>query len=71
MDTTRMLPRLPINKPPYGTLVAIDLKTGARRWEVPLGTLDITFYRDDVQVRGGDAVVGQQAEDGEEQDEVD
>lgn len=28
---------LPIVKPPYGTLTAIDLKTGARRWQVVLG----------------------------------
>jgi quinoprotein glucose dehydrogenase len=28
---------LPCTKPPWGALVAIDLKTGARAWEVPLG----------------------------------
>jgi len=28
---------LPINKPPYGTLTAIDLNTGARRWQITLG----------------------------------
>lgn len=28
---------LPINAPPYGTLTAIDLHTGAQRWQVPLG----------------------------------
>ena len=28
---------LPINKPPYGTLTAIDLNTGDRRWQVTLG----------------------------------
>lgn len=28
---------LPINKPPYGTLVAIDLNTGDTRWNVTLG----------------------------------
>ncbi len=28
----------PCNRPPWGTLVAIDLKTGKRVWEVPFGT---------------------------------
>jgi quinoprotein glucose dehydrogenase len=28
----------PCNRPPWGTLVAIDLKAGKRIWEVPLGT---------------------------------
>ncbi|MDQ6887994.1 MAG: pyrroloquinoline quinone-dependent dehydrogenase [Gemmatimonadota bacterium] len=28
---------LPINRPPYGTLTAIDLNSGARVWEIPLG----------------------------------
>ena len=31
------VPPLPINKPPYGTLVAIDLSTGEHRWNVTLG----------------------------------
>jgi quinoprotein glucose dehydrogenase len=31
------VPPLPINKPPYGTLVAIDLNTGATKWNVTLG----------------------------------
>lgn len=34
-------------KPPWGTLVAIDLHTGARQWEVPLGyMLDPARYPD-------------------------
>jgi quinoprotein glucose dehydrogenase len=31
------LPPLPISKPPYGTLVAIDMDSGEHRWEIPLG----------------------------------
>ncbi|HEV8357436.1 MAG TPA: pyrroloquinoline quinone-dependent dehydrogenase, partial [Gemmatimonadales bacterium] len=29
----------PCTPPPFGTLVAIDLASGARKWEVPLGTI--------------------------------
>jgi len=30
-------PFLPVNKPPYGTMTAIDLNSGAQLWQVPLG----------------------------------
>jgi len=30
-------PTLPVNKPPYGTMTAIDLNSGAQLWQVPLG----------------------------------
>ena len=36
-DSTPARPPLPINKPPYGTLVAIDLNTGDQKWNVTLG----------------------------------
>ena len=36
---------LPCTPPPFGTLVAIDLKTGAR-WEVPLGSFVAPFGPD-------------------------
>jgi quinoprotein glucose dehydrogenase len=29
----------PCSPPPFGSLVAIDLETGTRKWDVPLGTL--------------------------------
>jgi quinoprotein glucose dehydrogenase len=29
--------RFPVTKPPYGTLTAIDLGTGAQQWQVPIG----------------------------------
>lgn len=31
--------RMPCTPPPFGTLVAINLETGARLWEVPLGSV--------------------------------
>ena len=33
---------LPCTKPPFGSLVAIDLKTGKKAWDVPLGDLSVT-----------------------------
>jgi quinoprotein glucose dehydrogenase len=30
--------RLPCTPPPFGSLVAVDLRTGALRWNVPLGS---------------------------------
>jgi quinoprotein glucose dehydrogenase len=30
---------LPCSKPPFGNLIAIDLKTGEEKWQVPLGTI--------------------------------
>lgn len=43
-------PPLPINKPPYGTLTAIDLGTGEHRWQVPLG--DSPAVREHPMLRG-------------------
>jgi quinoprotein glucose dehydrogenase len=31
------VPALPINKPPYGVLTAIDMSTGEHRWQVTVG----------------------------------
>ena len=31
---------VPCSEPPWGTLAAIDMNTGDKRWEVPLGTLE-------------------------------
>jgi quinoprotein glucose dehydrogenase len=38
-DSTQRAFSLPINKPPYGTLTAIDLRTGDEKWTVPLGDM--------------------------------
>jgi quinoprotein glucose dehydrogenase len=45
-DAERPRPTLPINRPPYGTLTAIDLATGDHRWQVVLGdTPEIRRHR--------------------------
>jgi quinoprotein glucose dehydrogenase len=31
--------RLPCTPPPFGALVAVDLRTGQKKWEVPLGSM--------------------------------
>jgi quinoprotein glucose dehydrogenase len=36
-DSGQRLPPLPINRPPYGTMTAIDLNTGDTKWSVPFG----------------------------------
>ena len=41
---------LPVNRPPYGTLTAIDLTTGEHRWQVPLG--DTPSIRNHPALRG-------------------
>ena len=41
---------IPINKPPYGTLTAVNLATGEFRWQVPVG--DAPGVRDHPALRG-------------------
>ena len=36
-ETSERTAELPVHKPPYGTLTAIDLNRGEQRWQVPLG----------------------------------
>jgi quinoprotein glucose dehydrogenase len=43
-------PNLPLIKPPYGTLTAIDLATGDFRWQVPVG--DMPEIRSHPALRG-------------------
>jgi quinoprotein glucose dehydrogenase len=43
-------PALPLNKPPYGTLTAIDMSTGAFKWQVPIG--DSPEIREHPALRG-------------------
>jgi len=49
-DSTQRLTPLPINKPPYGTLVAIDLNSGDTKWNVTLG--DTPAIRNHPLLRG-------------------
>jgi quinoprotein glucose dehydrogenase len=42
--------RLPCTPPPFGTLVAIDLVSGQRKWEVPLGSF-VAAVADDAATR--------------------
>ncbi len=48
--TSRGGGRLPINKPPYGTLTAVDLNTGDTKWQVTLG--DTPEYRANAALKG-------------------
>jgi quinoprotein glucose dehydrogenase len=38
--------RLPCTPPPFGSLVAVDLRTGALRWNVPLGSASSLFPKE-------------------------
>jgi quinoprotein glucose dehydrogenase len=38
--------KLPCTPPPFGTLVAVNLKTGARQWEIPLGSFEAAVSQD-------------------------
>jgi membrane-bound PQQ-dependent dehydrogenase (glucose/quinate/shikimate family) len=38
--------QLPCQKPPWGTLTSVDLKTGKLRWQVPLGIVEALEKRD-------------------------
>jgi quinoprotein glucose dehydrogenase len=38
--------RLPCTPPPFGTLVAIDLRTGQKKWDVPLGSMTAVLTPD-------------------------
>jgi quinoprotein glucose dehydrogenase len=48
--TPRPTRRIPLSKPPYGTLTAIDLNTGEHRWQVPVG--DDSVLRASPALRG-------------------
>ncbi len=42
--------RLPVNRPPYGTLTAVDMNSGETMWQVPLG--DTPSVREHPALRG-------------------
>lgn len=46
----RKTARIPLSRPPYGTLTAIDLNTGEHRWQVPVG--DDSVMRASPALRG-------------------
>jgi quinoprotein glucose dehydrogenase len=51
---------LPCNEPPWGTLTAVDLDTGKKKWEVPLGKMklpDGTEIQGDLNL-GGPMITG-------------
>jgi quinoprotein glucose dehydrogenase len=52
---------IPCNPPPWGTVDAVDLATGAKRWESPLGSMprlkDAPGYRDWGSINLGGAMV--------------
>jgi quinoprotein glucose dehydrogenase len=43
-------PAIPVIRPPYGTLTAIDLRSGEHKWQVPLG--DTPAVRNHPALRG-------------------
>src|SRR6185437_851485 len=49
---------LPCNPPPWGTLTAVELKTGEKRWEVPLGSMAPGAQAGSVNLGGPTATAG-------------
>jgi quinoprotein glucose dehydrogenase len=43
---------LPCSRPPWGTIVAVDVATGERRWEMPLGVHEDTVAGVAARIRG-------------------